>query len=289
MKLSVFVVTYNQEKYIGQCLESIASQEVAFDYEVIVGDDCSTDQTGMICDKFAENHPNFHVYHHPKNLGHVKNWEFVLNHCTGKYVAMIEGDDYWTNCHKLQQQVDFLDSHKDYVLSFHKVDLVYEQPDHPNETLFQHLEEREYSIREIYETWSVLTSSVVFRNDIGPVSFPKDIFFSDIFLFLTIMQHGHAWCHDLHGVAYRRHNNNQSSSQSVRLVIQLYKQYCTMSHCFPELHDITEVNKRQYLHDIAYNFLHEPSTLRYMFLYMFQHPGKALSVKYWRRIINNII
>lgn len=289
MRLSVFVVTYNQERYIAQCLDGIAEQNTNFDFEVIIGDDCSTDNTGAICDEYAAKYTNFHVYHHNKNLGHVKNWEFVLQHCKGDYIAMVEGDDYWTDPHKLQTQVDFLDQHKDFTISFHKVELVYDKHPHPEEHLFEQLEEKEYSTREIYKTWSILTSSVVFRNNIGSVKFPKDIFFSDIFLFLTIMQHGRAWCHDLHGVAYRRHSNNQSSSQSVRLAIQLYRQYCTMSHCFPELQDITEANKRQYLHDIAYNYLHEPSALRYMFLYMFQHPGKAFSLKYWRRIINNII
>lgn len=288
MKLSVFVVTYNQEQYIRQCLDSILSQQVNFDYEVVIGDDCSTDSTGVICDEYAAKYTNLHVSHHKKNLGHVKNWGFVLQHCTGEYVAMVEGDDYWTDPHKLQMQVDFLDSHKDYYLSFHKVDLLYEQSNHPQETIFSQLEEREYSIREIYDTWTVLTSSVVFRNKIGPVEFPKNIFFSDIYLFLTIMQYGRAWCHDIHGVAYRRHAGNQSSSQSIRLAIRLYKQYCAMSHYFPSLQDITDANKRQYLHDIAYNYVHEPSALPYMFLYMTQHPSKALSLKYWRRIIKNI-
>ena len=123
MKLSVFVVTYNQERFIEQCLSSIVSQVVDFDYEVIVGDDCSTDGTAAICDSFAEKFPNIRVFHHPQNLGHVKNWEFVLNHCEGEYVAMVEGDDYWTDPNKIQTQVDFLDQHKDFSLSFHKVNL----------------------------------------------------------------------------------------------------------------------------------------------------------------------
>ena len=69
MKLSVFVVTYNQEQYIRQCLDSIVMQQVNFDYEVIIGEDCSTDNTPAICDEYAEKYPFIKVYHHPNNLG----------------------------------------------------------------------------------------------------------------------------------------------------------------------------------------------------------------------------
>lgn len=288
MKLSVFVVTYNQEQYIAQCLSGIMSQVVDFDYEVIVGDDCSSDGTAGICDAFATQYPNIRVFHHPQNLGHVKNWEFVLNHCTGEYVAMVEGDDYWTDPHKLQRQVDFLDAHQDYVLSFHRVDLVYDDVNHPEEHLFEHLEEREYSAKEIYETWSVLTSSVVFRNNVGKVSFPKNVFFSDIYLFLVLLEHGRAWCHSLCAVAYRRHAGNQSSSQSIQLAEKLYKQYGVMEKRFPELFSISHKNKQEYLHELAYNFTHEPSAVRYMLIYIGHHPSKLFSIKYWKRLLSNI-
>ncbi len=288
MKVSVFVVTYNQERYIEQCLNGIASQEVDFDYEVIVGDDCSTDQTGAICDLFAKNHPNFRIYHHPRNLGHVKNWEFVLNHCTGDYVAMVEGDDYWTDPHKLQRQVDFLETNQDFFLSFHRVKLVYDDAHHQQEHLFEHLEEREYTAREIYETWSVLTSSVVFRNNIGTIEFPNNVFYSDIYLFLILMNHGRAWCHEMCSVAYRRHQGNQSASQAFEPAAKLYEQYRVMEKAFPELHDITYQNKQHYLHLLAYNYLHEKKAVKYMFLYMAKHPAKLFSFRYWKRLVLNI-
>ena len=288
MKLSVFVVTYNQEQYIAQCLSSIMSQVVDFDYEVIVGDDCSTDGTAAICDSFAEKYPNIRVFHHPKNLGHVKNWEFVLNHCEGEYVAMVEGDDYWTDPHKIQTQVDFLDQHKDFSLSFHKVKLVYDEQPHREEHLFEHLEEREYNAREIYETWTVLTSSVVFRNNIGNISFPKNVFFSDIYLFLSLMEQGRAWCHNLCAVAYRRHSRNQSSSHSADLAEKLYKQYGVMEKRFPDLYDVSRKNRQEQLHILAYNYTHEPSSVRYMLVYMIHHPSKCFSFKYWRRLFKNL-
>lgn len=289
MKLSVFVVTYNQERYIAQCLDGIAEQNTNFDFEVIIGDDCSTDNTGAICDEFAAKYTNFHVYHHKKNLGHVKNWEFVLQHCKGDYIAMVEGDDYWTDPHKLQTQVDFLDRHKDFAISFHKVELVYDKHPHPEEHLFEQLEEKEYSTREVYETWSILTSSVVFRNNIGDISFPKNVFFSDIYLFLLLMEHGRAWCHNMCAVAYRRHGDNQSSSPSVQLAEKLYLQYGVMEKRFPSLYDISHETRQNYLREIAYNYTHEQSAVRYMLKYMSKHPSKIVSPKYWRRLISNLL
>lgn len=288
MKLSVFVVTYNQEQYISQCLDGIAAQRTDFDFEVIIGDDCSTDSTGAICDEYAARYANFHVFHHENNIGHVRNWEFVLQHCKGEYVAMVEGDDYWTAPHKLQTQVDFLDRHKDFAISFHKVELVYEHHPHIEEHLFEHLQEREYSTREVYETWSILTSSVVFRNNIGNISFPRNIFFSDIYLFLSLLEHGRAWCHNMCAVAYRRHSDNQSSSPSIQLAERLYLQYGVMEKRFPLLYDISHKTRQQYLHEIAYNYTHEPSAVRYMLKYMSQHPSKIISPKYWRRLFTNL-
>ena len=261
---------------------------VDFDYEVIVGDDCSTDQTGALCDQFAQEHPNCHVYHHQKNLGHVKNWEFVLNHCKGEYVAMVEGDDYWTDPHKLQCQVDFLDAHPDFSLSFHRVQLVYEGESHGEEHLFEHLTEREYSAKEIYETWSVLTSSVVFRNCLGTITFPKEVFYSDIYLFLMLMKRGRAWCHDKCAVAYRRHQGNQSASQAFEPAEKLFRQYRVMEKAFPEMKELTLQNEQHYLRLLAYNYLHEPKAVKYMLLYMVKHPGKLFSLKYWRRLFLNI-
>lgn len=135
MKLSVFVVTYNQEQYIREALDSILAQRVNFDYEIILGEDCSTDSTPAICDEYAakystpytlHNTPQIQLFHHDPNKGLVENWAFVLNHCHGEYIAMLEGDDFWTNPDKLQTQVDYLDAHPEVVLTFTSANTLYE-------------------------------------------------------------------------------------------------------------------------------------------------------------------
>lgn len=118
-KVSVVVATYNQEKYIRHTLESIVSQKVNFEYEAIVGDDCSSDGTAAVVKEFAEKYPNIIVpVLREKNMGMGGNVLDLTMRAQGEYIAFIEGDDYWIDENKLQKQVDFLDGHPDYVACF---------------------------------------------------------------------------------------------------------------------------------------------------------------------------
>ena len=269
MKLSVFVVTYNQEQYIRQCLDSIVMQQTNFDYEVIIGEDCSTDRTPQICDEYAEKYPFIKVYHHPKNLGLVKNWEFVLNRCTGEYVAMIEGDDYWTNPKKLQTQVDYLEKHKDIALTFTSTQVAYEGGDVHNEHIFDHLTSRTYLLEEIYKKWSILSSTVVFRKSpIFPISYPKEIYINDTFTFMRIMQYGLAYCF-AEWTTYRRHASNLSRVDTPEASLRWAIQHRYIGRCFPKLKQLAQHNESIYLEALIYDRQSEDTwrhRMRYMWL-----------------------
>ncbi|GAB1152046.1 MAG: glycosyltransferase family 2 protein [Shewanella algae] len=121
IKLSVCVVTYNQENYIEQCLQSILEQNTTFDFEIIVGDDCSTDNTSIIVSKIARKYPNIiKLLSYDSNIGAAKNFLNVHNLASGQYVAHIDGDDYMLPG-KLQAQVDFMDANPDCNLTWHRV------------------------------------------------------------------------------------------------------------------------------------------------------------------------
>ncbi len=123
--VSVRLVTYNHEKYIAQCLESILMQRTHFPFEVIVGEDCSTDRTREIVLAYAERHPDkMRVLPAEANLGAMPNSYRVQQACRGKYHAMIEGDDYWIDPRKLQKQVDLMEANPDMTLCFHNVFVV---------------------------------------------------------------------------------------------------------------------------------------------------------------------
>jgi glycosyltransferase involved in cell wall biosynthesis len=119
-KISACIITYNQEKYITECIESALMQQLSCDYEIVIGDDCSNDKTSKICQSYANKYPQLiHYNRRNVNLGMRGNWQETINNCSGDYIAICEGDDYWTDSFKLQKQLDFLESKREYSLCFH--------------------------------------------------------------------------------------------------------------------------------------------------------------------------
>lgn len=123
-KVSVCVVTHNQENYIQQCLQSIIDQQTNFDFEIIVGDDDSTDQTRAIVANFAAQHPNklFPIFHGSR-VGALQNYIEVHNAARGKYIAHLDGDDYALP-NKLQLQADFLDANPECNVVWHRMKIL---------------------------------------------------------------------------------------------------------------------------------------------------------------------
>lgn len=127
MIVSVAMITYNHEKYIAKALDGVLMQRTSFEYEIVVGEDCSTDNTRNILLNYQKRYPDkIRLLLHDKNQGMHKNAEQTYASCKGKYLAMLEGDDYWTSPEKLQKQVDFLDNHSDCVICFHNVLIEYD-------------------------------------------------------------------------------------------------------------------------------------------------------------------
>lgn len=113
IKISVGVITYNQEATIRQTLDSILAQKGDFDLELVIGEDCSTDSTRSICEEYTIHHTPYTVVLLPsqKNLGIMANFARVMQAYTGDYVAICAGDDYWCDEHKLKKQLDYFTSH----------------------------------------------------------------------------------------------------------------------------------------------------------------------------------
>lgn len=119
IRVSVYMSTYNHQEYIKQALESVLSQKTNFKYEIVVGDDASTDDTQEILRRYKDKYADImNVILRSKNIGPLKNSTDILKRCRGKYIAFLEGDDYWIDDNKLQTQIDFLDDHLEYVACF---------------------------------------------------------------------------------------------------------------------------------------------------------------------------
>lgn len=123
--VSVICVTYNHEKYIREALDSILKQETNFAFEVLIGEDCSTDGTRDILKEYEKKYPErFRMYYRKQNLGATKNEYELFMDAKGKYIAALELDDIWTDSLKLQKQYDFLESHEEYIGVAHDFNII---------------------------------------------------------------------------------------------------------------------------------------------------------------------
>lgn len=119
VKVSVAILTYNQENFIREAIESVLAQQVNFEIEIIVLNDGSTDNTDVIVKELCSLHPNIVYVVHEKNLGVRASVLDVSKRIKGEYIAILDGDDFWCYPHKLQTQIDFLESNTEYEGSFH--------------------------------------------------------------------------------------------------------------------------------------------------------------------------
>ncbi len=188
------MITYGHEKFIEQAINGVLMQECDFEVELIIANDCSPDKTDELIKNILKNHPRaswIKYIKHNKNLGMMPNFIFAIQECLGKYVALCEGDDYWTDPLKLQKQVHFLEANPDYVLCFHQVNIL--------KTNGEIVDDFITNVPEDYETIETLarygnyihTPSVVFRNVIKefPFEFSQSPI-GDYFLYMMLAEHG---------------------------------------------------------------------------------------------------
>lgn len=109
--VNIVMLTYNEEKFVSQAIDSVLEQVCDFPFLLVIYDDCSTDNTATICREYALKFPQkIHFTQNITNLGLIKNYREALHFCTAKYIAILEGDDYWIDKYKLQKQVELLES-----------------------------------------------------------------------------------------------------------------------------------------------------------------------------------
>lgn len=122
--VSINIVTYNHEKYIAKAIKGALMQKCNFNIELIIANDCSFDETDRVILDIIKNHPRgfcIRYTNHKKNIGMQPNGIFAIKQSKGKYIALCDGDDYWTDPLKLQKQVDFLEKNNDVSITCHNV------------------------------------------------------------------------------------------------------------------------------------------------------------------------
>jgi glycosyltransferase involved in cell wall biosynthesis len=167
------MTTYNQERYVKQAIESVLIQRTDFPYELVIGEDCSTDRTREIALEFQQKYANrIRILTPSRNLGENVNFINTLQACKGQYVALLEGDDYWTSSHKLQMQADFLDAHPECWSCFHRALVVFEDKSKKNRLSPSRTRNDIFTLGDILANNMIPTCSVMFRNA-KPSVFPS--------------------------------------------------------------------------------------------------------------------
>jgi glycosyltransferase involved in cell wall biosynthesis len=167
-KVSVHIITYNQANFIAQAVNSVLSQQVNFDYEIVIGDDCSTDSTRDILLEFQRANPDrIRLLLRDQKLPGLpgkQNFLETLSACRGKYVALLDGDDYWIHPRKLQTQVDFMESNPTYSICFHNAKVTFENSSRPPEDFNPPDQKPDSTLEDLFARNFMATASVLFRR-----------------------------------------------------------------------------------------------------------------------------
>lgn len=221
--VSVVVSSYNHCDYIGACLDGILMQETSFPFEIILGEDESNDGTREICIKYAEKHPDTIrlflrsredvIYINGNPTGRF-NFLECLKAGKGKYIALCEGDDYWTDPLKLQKQVDFMEANLGFGICFHKVKLFNEEThEFLIDTITRNVNEIT-NIAELVKGNFMHTPSVMLRNDFTIPAWFKESPLGDWTLYMLAIKGRNIKKFDKEMAVYRQHNESIWSKKS---------------------------------------------------------------------------
>jgi glycosyltransferase involved in cell wall biosynthesis len=225
MKVTVSLITYNHAPFIAQAIESVLMQQTGFDFELLIGEDASTDGTRQIVRDYQARYQGRIrlLLNDRKNVLYVNGkptgkWNFVNNirNTRGEYIALLDGDDYWTSPLKLQKQVEFLDSNRDCALCFHNVRILNEADPGRQELNHTQPMRARYDIEDLLRGNFMHTCSVMFRSRLFE-DFPSWFFqcpLGDWPLHVLNAQHGRIGYLDEVMAVYRKHGKGVWSRQS---------------------------------------------------------------------------
>lgn len=264
-KLTIVTTTYNQEKYIRQALDSFVEQETDFVYEVLISDDCSTDKTREIIEEYRCKYPDIiKPIYRQNNLGPMQNFIQTLSEVKSQYVALCDGDDFWTDSYKLQKQVDFLDNNPEFSICFHQTKIFFEDNSiedqiHPIgipiDTELNELVSLSNYIpaNTVVYRWKFANESLTLKDE-----FPADVVPGDYYLHLLHAQMGKIHYMPEVMSAYRRHLEgmwwlNATEAGKEQFSIKYGKQLLNFYDAIEENINVSPENTYIYKRDIIKN------------------------------------
>lgn len=246
---------YNHEKFISQAIEGVINQKTDFNYRLIIGEDCSTDNTREIVKEYLLNYPDKIVaIFHDKNVGAYENSRILFESCNSKYIALCDGDDFWTDPLKLQKQIDFLESNADYILCSANASVDNLTNKSFRSVYCHYNEDKSFDQRQVLMGFYCPTLSMVFRNHLKDLpEWFHDVKSGDTFLQLILSQYGKFYFMNFIAGVYRQHNagisnlNDQIEWYENNIIhLQKFKKIINTSNV-PFLNEFIYKNQLEYI------------------------------------------
>ena len=239
--VAVWMVTYNQGEFIENAIESVMMQKCTFKYKLFIGEDNSTDKTREICKKLKEKYADkVELILHEKNIGSNSNGVFMYKHCFNsgaKYIALLEGDDYWSDPLKLQNQVDFLENNKDFSICFTD----YKVYDESNRKFYYPDLKNKYKNKSVFSRNDIIlsnfipTATVMFKTRKEVLSkLDPSLYPGDWFLHVLNSEYGKIKFLPLESTVYRKHDGGVCSASKP---IDNYMKYIKSIKLFLKVYD----------------------------------------------------
>ncbi|WP_344714954.1 glycosyltransferase family 2 protein [Winogradskyella damuponensis] len=295
MKVSVCMITYGHENYIQQAIESVLKQDCDFDFEIVLSNDCSPDSTDSIIVDFINENKlvgKIKYFSQKENIGITPNFVFAVQQCSGEYIAVLDGDDYWTDPLKLQKQVDFLEAHNDF--SGIATNSLVKYEGSTKEHLFKSKLKSKLQTNDLLESRHFHTATFMFRKAVFKNDFPKKVLSADRTLFLLVSCFGSIKLLEDVTAVYRKNEggiSRQVTSKQMKLdyVIAKYiKNYNTDFNIY-KLKSFISKTVLDYSHKIYFlDFAKASSLLLYSnFRKKNNVYGKIKSIKHSMKLVVN--
>lgn len=233
--ISIAMLAYNHEKFIGKAIESVLMQKTSYTYKIIIAEDFSTDNTREIVLEYKKKYPDkIKLILQDKNVGASQNNGDLLSNLEGKYIAALEGDDYWTDPLKLQKQVDFLEENKDYGIvwaKFNKVNVNGEIIEKAIPVFDESL--ADVTLDNFFENYRTWTLTCVFRATVyKKYDFSTFKYLKDNTLYFAILKKAKGRVLDFNSACYRIHNSGVWSSST------------NLNRCLADFHNYNEIKNK---------------------------------------------
>lgn len=279
--VSVCCLTYNHSKFIKECLDGILMQQCSFEFEILIHDDASTDGTRDIIEGYQKKYPDIIKPYFQKENQWSKgvrgmNFHFNFSRAKGQFIAVCEGDDYWTDPLKLHTQVMFLRDNPAYTMIFHNADLLIDDEIESIQP-FSKIENRDYSQIEVFKNWIVPTASMCFKKEVIEDSnyvamhSEKDLIYGDNILLVTSGQIGKLRGMSTAMSVYRKHRDGVSYTIDRKVIEALNRQNTLFARYFPALDSTAKdlILGRYYTHlKIAIKSLSIKNSFYFLFRYI---------------------